>query len=76
MGESAGEQGPPRGPVYRSLVIERFGWWVRLYLGGTSKPDRSRWWRSDLSRGAYIRMRGEQVLGIQWRRAEHSKASR
>lgn len=54
---------------YRSLVIERFGWWVRLYLGGTSKPDRSRWWRSDLSRGAYVRLRGEQVVGVQWRRS-------
>lgn len=54
---------------YKQVVIERLGWWVRLYLGGTSKPDRSRWWRSGLSRGAYLRLRGEQVLGVQWRRS-------
>jgi hypothetical protein len=54
--------------IYRQLVIRRIGWWIRVYLGGTSHPYRFRSWRSDLSRGVYLRLNAEQVVGIQWRR--------
>jgi len=53
---------------YRNLIIEHFGWWLMLYLGGTSNPQRGRFWRSDLSRGVYLRLGREQVVGVQWRR--------
>lgn len=60
--------------VYKSLVVRRFGWWVRLYLGGSSaySTRRRRAWKWDtgMSRGVTFRFRPEQeqVAGIQWRR--------
>jgi hypothetical protein len=54
--------------VYRELVVHPFGWRLRLYLGGTSRPERCRSWRSVSSRGVYLRLIGEQVVGVQWRR--------
>ena len=51
------------------IVVERFGWWLRAYAGHTGSSARARLWQSDLSRGAYLRLRGERVLGLQWRRS-------
>ena len=54
--------------IYRETVISRFGWRLRIYLGGTSKRTRFRKWDSGLSQGVYLRLCGEQVVGVQWRR--------
>jgi hypothetical protein len=55
-----------------NLVVERFGWWVRLYIGSTA--NRRRLWRWSFDgiagrhHGITLRLWGERCVGLQRRR--------
>lgn len=56
----------------RDLVIEKFGWRLRFYIGSTSQIWKRLWkWRFEGVRGSNygitLRLRGEQCIGIQLR---------
>jgi hypothetical protein len=61
-----------RKPFEPQLVLTRFGFRVRIYAGHTGRlPSLPRLWRWDTgtSRGVSLRLRGERVIGVQWRRS-------
>lgn len=38
----------------------------RIYAGHTSQPQRWRRWKNERTRGVYIRLWFERVVGVQW----------
>jgi hypothetical protein len=58
------------------IVVDRLGWWVRFYAGGTCNPRRLWRWAFDgvagRNHGVTLRLRGEDCVGIQWRRSRNA----
>jgi hypothetical protein len=65
----------------RSLVVDRFGVWLRVYLGGTAWLRRLVFWNTGMSRGVTLRFGEDKggdhanCLGVQWRRSRRAAPS-
>ena len=57
----------------RNLILHPPGLWLRLYIGSTGNRRRLRPWSfpgvsGRVNHGITLRLRGEQCIGMQWRR--------